>query len=69
MVLCARIGPENTGFSSTYADSRFVRRHNRHEASSSTAHRWNSVDWLTQNAGIPTFLKDGTQHWLNSFTR
>ncbi|EFM41063.1 hypothetical protein HMPREF0168_1379 [Bifidobacterium dentium ATCC 27679] len=28
-----------------------------------------SVDLLMQHAGIPTFLKDGTQHWLNSFIR
>ncbi|HCF98536.1 MAG TPA: hypothetical protein DER28_07830 [Bifidobacterium sp.] len=28
-----------------------------------------SVDRHTQNAGIPTFLKDGTQHWLSLFTR
>lgn len=38
MVFCTGIGPENIGFSSTYADSRFVHRRSRHETPFSTDH-------------------------------
>ena len=41
----------------------------RHTTRRGAAIRTTSVDLIAQNAGIPTFLKDGTQHWLNSFTR
>ncbi len=59
-------GPKTLGFDEFAADLRFVRNQSRRATRAYSTGGTSAIFRRphTQNAGIPTFLKDGTQHWL-----